>query len=92
LLKLLLIDSTIFLIFNFNCFTLVNAFGLAWMTEGNEQKKKRMKGDPDIPRLSPSMRNQQEFFASLKGEQVWIDFMKVNYSFPIVIISFNKSK
>ncbi|TMX04098.1 SAGA-associated factor 29 homolog A isoform X1 [Solanum lycopersicum] len=38
--------------------------------EGNEQKKKRMKGDPDIPRLSPSMRNQQEFFASLKGEQV----------------------
>ncbi|PHT96504.1 hypothetical protein BC332_34570 [Capsicum chinense] len=40
------------------------------MTEGNEQKKKRMKGDPDIPRLTPSMRNQQEFFANLKGEQV----------------------
>ncbi|KAF3616623.1 hypothetical protein T459_07086 [Capsicum annuum] len=38
--------------------------------EGNEQKKKRMKGDPDIPRLTPSMRNQQEFFANLKGEQV----------------------
>lgn len=53
-----------------NCFTLFNAFELTWMTEGNEQKKKRMKGDSDIPRLSPSMRNQQEFFASLKGEQV----------------------
>ncbi|XP_059316851.1 SAGA-associated factor 29 homolog A-like isoform X2 [Lycium ferocissimum] len=37
---------------------------------GNEQKKKRMKGDSDIPRLSPSVRNQQDFFASLKGEQV----------------------
>lgn len=53
------------------------------MTEGNEQKKKRMKGDSDIPRLSPSMRNQQEFFASLKGEQVWIDYMEVNHSFSM---------
>ncbi|GAV84436.1 DUF1325 domain-containing protein [Cephalotus follicularis] len=38
--------------------------------EGNEQKRKRMKADSDIPRLSPSMRSQLETCASLKGEQV----------------------
>lgn len=38
--------------------------------EGNEQKKKRMKADPDVPRLSPSLRNHLEHLASLKGEQV----------------------
>ncbi|KAF3444555.1 hypothetical protein FNV43_RR14247 [Rhamnella rubrinervis] len=38
--------------------------------EGNDQKKKRMKTDSDISRLSPSMRNQLELFANLKGEQV----------------------
>ncbi|KAE9449052.1 hypothetical protein C3L33_19047, partial [Rhododendron williamsianum] len=37
--------------------------------EGNEQKKKRMKADSDMPRLSPSMRHQ-EALANLKGEQV----------------------
>ncbi|KVH92865.1 SGF29 tudor-like domain-containing protein [Cynara cardunculus var. scolymus] len=38
--------------------------------EGNEQKKKRMKADPDVPRLSPSVRNHLDILASLKGEQV----------------------
>ncbi|VFQ91870.1 unnamed protein product [Cuscuta campestris] len=38
--------------------------------EGNEQKKKRMKTDSDVTRLSPNLRNQLEFFSSLKGEQV----------------------
>lgn len=38
--------------------------------EGNEQKKKRMKADPDVPRLSPSLRNHLDHLASLKGEQV----------------------
>ncbi|KAK4272127.1 hypothetical protein QN277_020720 [Acacia crassicarpa] len=38
--------------------------------EGNEQKKKRLKTDSDITRLSPIMRNQLETSASLKGEQV----------------------
>ncbi|XP_058187106.1 SAGA-associated factor 29 homolog A isoform X1 [Rhododendron vialii] len=37
--------------------------------EGNEQKKKRMKADSDMSRLSPSMRHQ-EALANLKGEQV----------------------
>ncbi|KAL4574147.1 hypothetical protein LXL04_020972 [Taraxacum kok-saghyz] len=30
-----------------------------------EQKKKRMKADPDVPRLSPSLRNHLEHLASL---------------------------
>ncbi|KAM7509863.1 hypothetical protein LguiB_008738 [Lonicera macranthoides] len=38
--------------------------------EGNEQKKKRMKADSDISRVSPSMRNHLDALASLKGEQV----------------------
>ncbi|XP_021813950.1 uncharacterized protein LOC110756797 isoform X1 [Prunus avium] len=38
--------------------------------EGNEQKRKRMKSDSDISRMSPSVRSQLELFASLKGEQV----------------------
>lgn len=42
------------------------------VTEGNEQKRKRMKPDSDISRLTPSMRNQLEACASLKGEQVCI--------------------
>ncbi|KAL8151355.1 hypothetical protein V2J09_021163 [Rumex salicifolius] len=37
--------------------------------EGNEQKKKR-KPESDIPRVSPSMRNQLDNCANLKGEQV----------------------
>ncbi|XP_021813981.1 uncharacterized protein LOC110756797 isoform X4 [Prunus avium] len=37
---------------------------------GNEQKRKRMKSDSDISRMSPSVRSQLELFASLKGEQV----------------------
>ncbi|VVB04225.1 unnamed protein product [Arabis nemorensis] len=38
--------------------------------EGNEQKRKRMKVDSDVTRVSPSMRHQIEAYASLKGEQV----------------------
>ncbi|CAH9115379.1 unnamed protein product [Cuscuta europaea] len=38
--------------------------------ESNEQKKKRIKADSEVTRLSPNMRNQLEFFSSLKGEQV----------------------
>ncbi|XP_010555935.1 PREDICTED: uncharacterized protein LOC104825315 isoform X3 [Tarenaya hassleriana] len=37
---------------------------------GADQKRKRMKVDSDVTRLSPSMRNQIEAYASLKGEQV----------------------
>ncbi|XP_010528211.1 PREDICTED: uncharacterized protein LOC104805361 isoform X3 [Tarenaya hassleriana] len=37
---------------------------------GTDQKRKRMKVDSDVTRLSPSMRNQIEAYASLKGEQV----------------------
>ncbi|KAF5739588.1 hypothetical protein HS088_TW12G00797 [Tripterygium wilfordii] len=39
-------------------------------TDGNEQKRKRMKTDSDISRLSPSMRSQLEPCGNLKGEQV----------------------
>lgn len=42
------------------------------VTEGNEQKRKRVKTESDISRLTPSMRNQLEACASLKDEQVCI--------------------
>ncbi|XVF57958.1 hypothetical protein PTKIN_Ptkin07bG0024100 [Pterospermum kingtungense] len=38
--------------------------------DGNDQKRKRMKSDSDISRLSPSMRSQIEACVSLKDEQV----------------------
>ncbi|TKY63183.1 SAGA-associated factor 29 [Spatholobus suberectus] len=38
--------------------------------EGNEQKRKRVKTESDISRLTSTMRNQLEVCASLKGEQV----------------------
>ncbi|KAL6551455.1 SAGA-associated factor 29 A [Orobanche gracilis] len=38
--------------------------------EGSEQKKKRVKADLEVPRLSPTMRSHLESLASLKGEQV----------------------
>ncbi|XP_022741341.1 uncharacterized protein LOC111292947 isoform X1 [Durio zibethinus] len=38
--------------------------------EGNDQKRKRMKSDSDISRLSPSMRSHIEACVSLKDEQV----------------------
>ncbi|ESW33756.1 hypothetical protein PHAVU_001G096400 [Phaseolus vulgaris] len=38
--------------------------------EGNEQKRKRVKTESDISRLTPSMRNHLENCANLKGEQV----------------------
>lgn len=47
---------------------------LVWLTilvaEGNEQKRKRLKTESDITRLSPSVRSQLENWAGLKGEQV----------------------
>ncbi|KAL6528170.1 hypothetical protein OROHE_015120 [Orobanche hederae] len=40
-------------------------------SEGNEQqKRKRVKADSDVLRLSPSMRSHLESIANLKGEQV----------------------
>ncbi|KAK6153113.1 hypothetical protein DH2020_012752 [Rehmannia glutinosa] len=39
-------------------------------TDGGEQKKRRMKADSDVSRLSPSMRSHLEALANLKGEQV----------------------
>ncbi|KAG4914992.1 hypothetical protein JHK87_052549 [Glycine soja] len=39
------------------------------VTEGNEQKRKRVKTESDISRLTPSMRGQLEACANLKGEQ-----------------------
>ncbi|KAL6518789.1 SAGA-associated factor 29 A [Orobanche hederae] len=38
--------------------------------EGSEQKKKRVKADLEVPRLSPTMRSHLESLSSLKGEQV----------------------
>ncbi|KAF2308440.1 hypothetical protein GH714_009656 [Hevea brasiliensis] len=38
--------------------------------EGSDQKRKKIKNESDISRLSPSMRNQLEIYANLKGEQV----------------------
>ncbi|KAK4603505.1 hypothetical protein RGQ29_012143 [Quercus rubra] len=38
--------------------------------EGNDQKRKRMKNDSDISRISTSMRSQLEACSNLKGEQV----------------------
>ncbi|KAF9666339.1 hypothetical protein SADUNF_Sadunf16G0219300 [Salix dunnii] len=38
--------------------------------EGNDQKRKRIKADSDITRLSPAVRSELEACASLKGEQV----------------------
>ncbi|XP_073038259.1 uncharacterized protein [Primulina eburnea] len=38
--------------------------------DGTEPKKKRMKADSDVSRLSPSMRNHLDNLANLKGEQV----------------------
>ncbi|KAG9446766.1 hypothetical protein H6P81_012894 [Aristolochia fimbriata] len=43
----------------------------SYLEEVSEQKKKRMKGDTDVPRLSPAaLQNQLEQAARLKGEQV----------------------
>lgn len=42
-----------------------------YVAEVNEQKKKRVKVDSDVPRGGlPAIRNQLELPASLKGEQV----------------------
>uniref|UniRef100_A0A7N0TP45 SGF29 C-terminal domain-containing protein n=1 Tax=Kalanchoe fedtschenkoi TaxID=63787 RepID=A0A7N0TP45_KALFE len=38
--------------------------------EGNDLKKKRMKTDSDIQKLSTSMRNHLDIYANLKGEEV----------------------
>ncbi|XP_027346633.1 SAGA-associated factor 29 homolog B isoform X5 [Abrus precatorius] len=44
--------------------------GLSQICEGNEQKRKRVKTESDISRLTTNMRNQLEACANLKGEQV----------------------
>lgn len=56
------------------------------VTEGNEQKRKRVKTESDISRLTPNMRSQLEACASLKGEQVcictqvwWIQISKIEF-------------
>lgn len=56
------------------------------MAEGNDQKRKRMKVDSDVIRHSPSMRNQIEAYASLKGEQV-IEFYIYFIFFSTMFIS-----
>ncbi|KAG2714681.1 hypothetical protein I3760_03G038900 [Carya illinoinensis] len=38
--------------------------------EGSDQKRRKMKTDSDISRISPNVRSQLEAWASLKGEQV----------------------
>ncbi|KAI5651167.1 hypothetical protein M9H77_37172 [Catharanthus roseus] len=48
----------------------MSVLGIVSSIDGNEQKKKRMKADSDITRLSPSVRNHLDALASLKGEQV----------------------
>lgn len=45
-----------------------------WVAEGNEPKKKQKKNDSDISRVTPSMRNQVDNLASLKGEQVRTEY------------------
>lgn len=45
-------------------------FCLVLSTEVGEQKKKRMKTDSDVSRMTPSVRNQLDALANLKGEQV----------------------
>ena len=44
------------------------------LTEGSEQKKKRMKADSDVSRLTPSVRNHLDALARLKGEQVRTEY------------------
>ncbi|XP_024030313.1 uncharacterized protein LOC21385419 isoform X2 [Morus notabilis] len=63
---------------------------------GSDQKRKRVKNESDISRLSASMRSQLETFASLKGEQV---AAKVNPGdgdkdewFVVKVIHFDKEK
>lgn len=38
--------------------------------DSNDQKRKRMKNDSEVSRMSSSMRNQLEVFSNLKGQQV----------------------
>lgn len=46
-----------------------------------------MKVDSDVIRLSPSMRNQIEAYASLKGEQVIPFYIYLLYIFSTMLIS-----
>ncbi|PPS02525.1 hypothetical protein GOBAR_AA18144 [Gossypium barbadense] len=48
----------------------INKLHKKLQANGNDQKRKRMKSDSDISRLSPSMRSHIEAFVSLKDEQV----------------------
>ncbi|XP_042025954.1 SAGA-associated factor 29 homolog A-like isoform X1 [Salvia splendens] len=62
--------------------------------EGSEQKKKRVKADSEVPRLSPSMRSHLESLASLKGEQVAARITQENSGkdewFVVKVIHFDK--
>jgi hypothetical protein len=58
------------------------------VAEGNEQKRKRMKVDTDVTRVSPSMRNQIEAYASLKGEQVQQQQLLLSFEFPPKLANF----
>lgn len=62
--------------------------------EGSEQKRRRMKNDSDISRVSPIVRNQLEVWASLKGEQVAArvtpDDSDKDEWFVVKVIHFNK--
>lgn len=53
--------------------------------ESNEQKKKRMKPDSDVTRLSPSVRNQLDSLANMKGEQVCIQ-LNCNEFFKLFLL------
>ncbi|XP_042062513.1 SAGA-associated factor 29 homolog A-like isoform X1 [Salvia splendens] len=62
--------------------------------EGSEQKKKRVKADSEVPRLSPSRRSHLESLASLKGEQVAARITQENSGkdewFVVKVIHFDK--
>ncbi|KAL1564244.1 SAGA-associated factor 29 A, variant 2 [Salvia divinorum] len=61
---------------------------------GSEQKKKRVKADSEVPRLSPSRRSHLESLASLKGEQVAARITQENSGkdewFVVKVIHFDK--
>ncbi|KAG8366911.1 hypothetical protein BUALT_Bualt16G0017100 [Buddleja alternifolia] len=64
--------------------------------EGNDQKKKRMKADPDASRMSASMRSHLESLANLKGEQVAARVIQEDAGkddwFVVKVIHFDKEK
>ncbi|GER29255.1 SGF29 tudor-like domain [Striga asiatica] len=55
---------------DFRCYTLKQKSSRRLKPESGEQKKKRIKGDADVLRLSPSTRSHLESPVNMKGEQV----------------------